>query len=105
MDILTNKQYKQYDKISRYAPFPIYYNKLDNRWMYGIPSSLNRNTTFINHVVKSADTLDSLALYYYGNPTYYWAIADFNNIHDAFEPLPVGMVVKVPTFSALQFQI
>jgi len=105
MNILTNKQYKQYDKISRYAPFPIYYNKLDNKWMYGIPSALSKINTYINHVVKPADTLDSLALYYYGNPTYYWAIADFNNIHDVFEPLIVGTTIKVPTFSSLQFEV
>ena len=40
MDVLTNKQYKEYNKLSRYSQFPIWYNKLDDKWVTGIPTHL-----------------------------------------------------------------
>lgn len=64
---------------------------------------LEKQTSFVKHKIKSGDTLDSLALYYYGNPTYYWIIADFNDILDPFLPLVVGEIISIPTFQALTF--
>ena len=60
---------------------------------------LEKNLPNIKHTVISGDTLDSIALFYYGNPTYYWMIADYNDILDPFSPLTVGTVLYVPTFS------
>lgn len=106
MQVLTNKQYKSYDRVSRYQIFPFYYNKLDEKYIYGITSHLTtEDTKFVAHKVKDKDTLDSLALYYYGNPTYYWVIADFNRISDPYKPLEKGIVIKIPTFSNISFDV
>jgi nucleoid-associated protein YgaU len=59
----------------------------------------------VSHKVKDGDTLDSLALYYYNNPTYYWVIADFNRIQDPYLELEVGRILKIPTFSNIAFKL
>jgi nucleoid-associated protein YgaU len=51
------------------------------------------------------DTLDTLALYYYNNPTYFWVIADFNRIQDPYADLVVDSVLRIPTFSNIAFDI
>ena len=101
-----NRQYKTYDKVSRYQVFPIYYNTKDGKYFHGITSHLlTDDMTYVAHKVKMGDTLDTLALYYYNNPTYYWVIADFNKIRDPYESLVVGTVLKIPTFSNIAFDI
>jgi hypothetical protein len=48
--------------------------------------------------------LDSLALTYYNNPTYWWAIAYFNDIPDAFENLYDNfIIIKIPNISSIEF--
>jgi len=98
MDILSNETYKQHSNLSRYTLVPIYYNKLDKKYQPGFPMRLRKDIPYIKHTIQSGDTLDSLSLYYYSNPTYYWIIADFNNIFDPFLPLIVGEQILIPTF-------
>lgn len=102
-DVLVDKQYRQYDKLSRYSTFPFYYNKVDGKYIYGTTSQLNSEVPFVNHLVKKGDTLDTLALYYYNNPTYFWIIADFNRIQDPYSDLKVDELIKIPSFSAIDF--
>ena len=83
MEVLTKKQYKEYDRVSRYSVFPYYYNRLDEKYIYGITAQLN----------------------YYGNPLYYWIIADFNNIQDPYIKLEVGQKLNIPTFNSIEFNI
>ena len=71
MDVLINKQYKSYNYISRYSSFPIYYNTLDNRYVYGTTSHLKKDISYTLYKVKARDTIDSIALSFYNNPTYY----------------------------------
>ena len=104
MDCLTNKQYRQYEKLSRYSVYPIYYNTIDKTFQGGITGHLDKTTACIQHTVQERDTLDSLALYYYGNPTYFWIIADYNRIQDPFENLTEGDIISIPTFSAISFE-
>lgn len=103
MDILKDKSYKQYDKVSRYSPFPYYYNIEDEKFMYGVTANLKDDIAYTIHVVKHGDTFDSIALKYYNNPTYYWVVADFNKYRDAFIELEDGQKIKVPAFSSLEF--
>jgi len=103
MDILSNETYKQHNNLSRYTLVPIFYNKLDKIYQPGFPMRLDKNTPFVKHKVVVGDTLDSIALYYYGNPTYYWIIADFNDILDPFLPLKVDEYISIPTFQQLTF--
>ena len=70
-DKLTNKQYKDYDYLSRYTSFPFYYNEEDRKYIYGVTSQLNQNITYVLHEVKVNETLDTLALDYYNNPTFF----------------------------------
>ena len=105
-NILVNKHYKKYNKVSRYSTFPVYYHTQDARFVGGITNALEtEDVPFVTHVVKEGDTLDSLALYYYNNAAYFWIIADFNNILDAYCTLTIGSRLKVPTFSRIQFKV
>lgn len=106
MNILKNKQYRQYDHISRYAIFPLYFNTKDEKYVYGITSQLNSRTEFVSHNVTQIDTLDSIAFKYYGRPDLYWIIADFNRIQSPFINLhEFFSVIKVPSLSALSFEV
>ena len=104
MNVLTKKEYKQYERVSRYAVFPYYFNNIDKKYIYGITSHLKtQDVSFVSHKIVEGDTLDTLALYYYNSPTFFWIIADFNNILDPYEDLKVGETLKIPTFSNVEF--
>ncbi len=103
MEVLKNKSYKSYDRVSRYTQFPYYYHSRDNKYIYSTTTQLDNTTYYILHKVKRGDTFDTLALDYYNNPTYYWVIMDFNRFQDPFEKLIVGMYIKIPTLSTIKF--
>lgn len=103
-DTLTEKQFRVYNKISRYSDVPYYYNRIDNKYMYGTGKNLRTDTPHRVHKIQEGDSLDSLALHYYNNPTYFWIIADFNRIQDPYINLRVGEHLKIPTFSAIEFE-
>lgn len=71
MDVLTDKQYREYEYLSRYTIFPYYYNTEDDKYVYGITNHLVNNSAYVLHQVKDFDTLDSLSFKYYGRPDYY----------------------------------
>ena len=105
MDVLIDRTYKDYDRLSRYANFPYYYNTLDNKYIYGTTSYLNQNISARAHRVRKGDTLDSLALTYYGNPTYFWVIADFNRIQDSYTKLFGNFkTIKIPALSGIRYK-
>lgn len=104
MDALKDKKYKQYDYVSKYASFPYYYNTLDGKYIYGLTSNIDKSISYVSHIVRQGDTLDSLALTYYGRPDYYWIIADFNNILDPYTVLCEKFdTIKIPTFSSVKY--
>lgn len=104
MDVLKDKQTREYDYISRYASFSFYYNTQDDKYIYEITSQLNDNITFVEHKIKQWDTLDSLAFYYYGRPDLYWVIADFNRIQDPFINLYDNYkALKIPQLSNISY--
>lgn len=104
MEILKDKSLRHYDKLSRYTNIPFYYHSIDDKYVYGMASSLKKDCPYTTYKIKSGDTLDSLALKFYNKPTYYWILADFNNILDSFSKLRVGAMIKVPTLSELDFE-
>lgn len=104
MDKIIEKTYKNYDYISRYAPFPYYYNTVDEKYMQGLTTQMSENSTFVLHEVTAGETLDSIALDNYANSTFFWVIADFNHIRDPFKPLVVGQKLKIPTLSTISFK-
>ena len=104
MDTLTNKRYEQYDYTSRYTDVPYYFDTLKNRDIYGIGSNLRKDTSWTAHEVQETDTLDTLALKYYANPTFWWIIAYFNDIQDAFINLKSKFdIIKIPSISSISF--
>lgn len=105
MDILTDKTYKEYSKLSRYSPFPYYYHSVDDKYIYGTTAYLKDTTIYTLHTIKRGDTLDSLALEYYNNPTLYWIICSFNRIRDPFIQLEEGQKIKIPSISNIEFDI
>lgn len=105
MDVLTDKVYKDYPKLSRYSGFPYYYHTVDNKYIYGTTAYLKDTTLYKIHTVTKGDTFDSLALEYYNNPTLYWIICSFNRIRDPFIELEEGTKIKVPSISNIEFNI
>ena len=100
---LQSPQYKSYDKLCRYTSFPFYYDSVKKRYIYGTGAYLRSDTTFTLHKVEQFDTWDSLASYYYNNPTYYWVICSFNKVDDPFKNPKIGTYIKIPTFSEIKF--
>lgn len=105
MEILTDKTYRDYAKLSRYSPFPYYYHTVDDKYIYGTTAYLKDTTSYRMHTVQRGDTFDSLALDYYNNPTLYWIICSFNRIQDPFSSLVEGTQIKIPSISTIEFDI
>lgn len=105
MEKLKNKKYESYDYTCRYTHVPYYYDPTTQREVLGIGEQMHKNTPFVSHKVVPEDTLDSLALKYYNNPTYWWIIAYFNKITDPFIKLcPKYKTLKIPSISSIEFK-
>lgn len=104
MDILKDKQLRAYDRLSRYANFPFYYNTLDNKYIYGTTNYLKNNTPYKMYKIQKNDTLDSIAFQNYNDPTYYWIICDFNRLQDPFIELRPGGYLKLPVLSTIEYR-
>jgi len=104
MDDLTKKRFAQFDYTSRYTGIPYYYNKKDQREIYGLSRNMIKNSSWVAHKVTQDDTLDKLALNYYNNPSYWWVIAYFNDIQDAFIRLKDHFdIIKIPSINSIEF--
>lgn len=104
MDTLKNKLYNDFDYFSRYTNIPYYYDTIMNRDIYGIGTNMKTNTEFVTHKLKSNDTLHSLALKYYNNPTFWWVVAYFNDVQDSFKPLTDKYdTIKIPNIASVEF--
>ena len=105
MNVLKDKSSRTYFYTSRYATLPYYYNTLDKKCMYGISKNLNTNTDYVLHNLVDSDSLDSLALKYYGRPDLFWVIADFNNLNDPYIKLVDKMSsIKIPSLSGITWR-
>lgn len=104
MDTLKNKTYESYDYLSRYTSVPYYFDTLKQRNIYGIGSNLSKDSPYVSHKVNTEDTLHSLSLQYYNNPTYWWIIAYFNDIQDAFVSLKdYYTILRIPNIASITF--
>lgn len=105
MEKLINKRYNNFDYTCRYTSVPYYYDTEKQEDIYGIGTQLSNKTSFVSHTVRPEDTLDSLALTYYNNPTYWWIIAYFNRISDPFIRLSTKYsIIKIPSISSIEFK-
>lgn len=105
METLLNKSYKDYNYTSRYSPFPYYYHKKDDKYIYGITAYLDETTAFTLHTVSQGETLDKLAMYYYNNPTLFWVICSFNRIRNPYMYLIPGQKLKIPSLANIKFDL
>lgn len=104
MDTLKNKNYENYDYLSRYTQVPYYFDTLKQREVYGIGSNLRKDSPYVSHKLVPEDTLHSLSLQYYNNPTYWWVIAYFNDVQDAFKPLMEQYsILRIPNITSITF--
>ena len=104
MDDLKNKGYVKFDYLARYTGIPVYYNKRDDRELFGLSKNMIKKSSWVAHKVVPTDTLDKLALSYYNNPSYWWIIAYFNDIQDAFIKLSDKFTtLKIPDIRSLEF--
>lgn len=104
MDVLSNKSYRDYVKISRYNNFPYFYHRIDRKYVYGITRQLNKETPSMLYTTVKGDTYDSISLKFYNNPLFYWAICDFNSIQDPFTQPEQGTKLRIPTLSEIDFK-
>lgn len=104
MDTLKNKTYESYDYLSRYTHVPYYFDTIKQREIYGIGSNILKDIPYVSHKVTPGDTLHNLSLQYYSNPTYWWVIAYFNDIQDAFISLKDHYsIIKIPNIASISF--
>lgn len=104
MDTLKNKNYESYDYLSRYTQVPYYFDTIQQREIYGIGSNLVKDSPYVSHKVTQEDTLHSLSLQYYNNPTYWWVIAYFNDIQDSFISLVDHYkTLRIPNIASITF--
>lgn len=104
MEKLINKRYNSFDYPCRYTTVPYFYDTETKQDIYGIGMQMSNKTAYVSHKVTTEDTLDSLALTYYNNPTYWWVIAYFNRISDPFITLYKKFsVIKIPSISSIEF--
>lgn len=104
MKVLKNKSYGKFDYICRYSGVPYYYHTVDEKYVYGLSSNVKKDAPYTLYQVKPTDTLDSIALDFYNNPTLFWIIAYFNDIQDCLCNLyEKYKVVKIPNYSSLEF--
>jgi hypothetical protein len=105
MEKLLNKRFNNFDYPCRYTSVPYFYDSETQKEIYGIGTQLSFQTAFVSHVVQPEDTLDSLALTYYNNPTYWWVIAYFNRITDPFISLTTKFsILKIPAIASIVFK-
>ena len=83
---------KRYDQIptqTRYDGKQVYKSTI---YPPIIPSS-----TDIVVISNTEDCLDTLAYKYYGDPTYWWVIANVNNLGKGRLSIPAGITLRIPT--------
>lgn len=101
--MLTQEKTNKHTYISRYNGFKIYYNSNDGKYCNGRTAWLKKQQSYILYVTEKGDTWDNLSLKFYGNPTYYWVILDGNRLLDPFDSVPIGVQIKIPVLSDIEF--
>ena len=102
---LIDKQTRTYSALSRYSTTSFYYDTYEDKYVYGLTRPLANDSSYTLHTLKPEDTLDSLALFYYGRPDYFWVIANFNRILDPFEKLTKNRkTIKIPSISYIYYK-
>lgn len=105
MDTMTGKTYQRYGYRSRYDGIPEYYDEIEGREVSGVGRQCKKDASCLTIKTRPGDNLDALALKYYANPTLWWAIAYFNDIEDALEPLyPKYRTLRIPSLSGFSWE-
>lgn len=101
-----------FDRNTRYAEYGLidhFEYSTDARYPQSIPKLVKLVTNFrftayeseiqtIYHVVKEGDTIQRLAIKYFGDPKLWWFISDYNPTID-FDNLKEETVLNIPPYS------
>lgn len=99
-----NKGLKQYSYLSRYTSVPVMGDSTAGRQYHGTVKWIDmEDIEYTIYSCKGGETLENLALNFYGNPQYWWVIADANRIIDSFKPLEEGMSLKIISLNDIKF--
>lgn len=71
MDILQDRQYRDYGYLCRYTNIPYYFHTEDKKFIYGTGSQLDDTTKYMLYKTLAGESFDSIALKFYNNPTYF----------------------------------
>lgn len=104
MNILSNKNYKEYNRLSRYSSSANYYNEIDKKYQEELPKPMDKNSKYSLYIADGNESFDFISLKFYNNPTYYWIICDFNNISNPYLIPSRGTKLRIPVISDIQFQ-
>ena len=104
-NILINKTILPYNFSSRYNTIPYYYHTIDQKYVRGLTKRIAGGFEYSIHKLEETDTLDKLALHYYGRPDLYWIIADVNGIKDPFIDLYEKYnFLYIPAYKDIRFK-
>ena len=92
----------KYTYFSRYTATAVYFHLEDRKFFLETYKAVTANNDGVIHTLMPGDTLDTLALKYYGSPIYWWIIADINNILD-INDIPVGTELRIPQIANVEF--
>jgi len=101
-----------YDRSTRYLEYGLMDNfeySTDDRSAHSVPKSVRLVTNFrftayesevqrVYHVVKEGDTIHELSIRYFGDPKFWWFIADYNSTID-FDNLKEDQIINIPPYS------
>lgn len=97
------KGLKSYSYMSRYSSVPVMGDSANGKQYHGTVKWINPELSYNIYKCGVHDTLEKIALNLYGNPQYWWIIADFNRIIDPFAELEEGRELKIISMSDVEF--
>lgn len=90
---------------NRYRKCPVYADKETGEYVLGTRdvTDIPKSTYDSYHKVNAYEAcrLDLIAYKYYNNQLLWWIIAQANDIHDPFNDVVPGMVLRIPNLTTL----
>lgn len=99
----TYKGLKSYSYLSRYSSVPVMGDTTAGKQYHGTVKWIDEEASYTIYRCGINDTLERIALNLYGNPQYWWVIADFNRIVDPFAKLKEGQELKIVSLNDITF--
>lgn len=62
-----------------------------------VPLPESREIQYTYYRVKQGDRPDTISNFFYGNPQYWWVIADANPEYLGWMDIPLGAAIRIPS--------